>query len=253
MEPSPEGVRARLAGISLGVVCPMANEQAHAVAFVEAVLEECVAWPFESVTFFAVLDEVSKDGTRRLLTDLARERPELKVVWAPENRSVVDAYLRGYREALAAGSKWILEIDAGFSHRPTDIPRFFTRMSEGYDCVFGSRFGAGGVIVDSSPRRKLISRGGSVLADALLGLHLTDATSGFELFRADVLTEVLARGIRSRGPFFQTEMKAYCRNRLVAEVPIEYRGASHTVGSTAIKDALRNLARLTVLRARGRL
>jgi len=127
------------AEINLGIVCPMANEGTAAVSFVRQVLEECARHDFKSVKFFAVLDNVSKDNTRELLDELALAQAEVQVVWAPENRSVVDAYIRGYREALAAGCDWILEIDAGFSHQPSDIPQFFREMSQGRDCVFGRR------------------------------------------------------------------------------------------------------------------
>ena len=244
---------ARFSGINLGVVCPMANEEANAARFVREVLDECAPRGFKSVKFFAVLDRVSKDRTRELLEELKASRPELEVVWAPENRSVVDAYVRGYREALNAGCDWILEIDAGFSHQPADIPQFFDKMAEGYDCVFGSRFCPGGAISDSSLKRKLISRGGSLLSNLLLGTKLKDMTSGFEMFTRLALMEVIKKGIKSRGPFFQTEIKAYCRKLRIAEVPIQYRAASHAVGNQAIKDSFSNLWRLFRLRLQGQL
>lgn len=243
-----------LSRISLGIVCPMANEEGTAVSFVNAVLERCLGRGFKSIKFFAVLDRVSKDRTRELLNEMRRtERPELEVVWAPENRSVVDAYVRGYREALGSGCDWILEIDAGFSHQPSDIPRFFDKMLEGYDCVFGSRFCPGGTIKESSAKREFISRGGTLLANLLLGTRLKDMTSGFELFTRDALEQVLARGIRSRGPFFQTEIKTYCHRLRIAEVPIHYRAASHNVNNQAIKDSFSNLWRLFRLRLQGQL
>ncbi len=230
----------------------MANERASAVAFVKEVLAVCEPLQFKSVTFFAVLDRVSKDGTLDLLRELAAAEPRLHVVWAPENRSVVDAYVAGYRAALA-DNDWILEIDAGFSHRPEQIPQFFHRMSEGYDCVFGTRFSDGGSISDSSRRRKLISQGGTLLSNLLLQTRLHDLTSGFQLFTRDALAAILARGIKSRGPFFQTEMKAYCQRMRIAEVPITYSGASFTVGKDALADAFKNLFMLFRLRLQGQL
>jgi dolichol-phosphate mannosyltransferase len=65
-------------------------------------------------------------------------------------------------------------------------------------------------------------------------------TSGYELFSHSALESVLARGIRSRGHFFQTEIKAYCRNLPVAEVPIHYRAASDSVNGNVIRDAFEN-------------
>ena len=139
---------------------------------------------------------------------------------APENRCVVDAYIRGYREALASGAEWILEIDGGFSHDPGNIPQFFPYMAQNYDCVFGSRFTNGGSITSRSLGRRVVSWGGTLLTNALIGTKLTDMTSGFEMFRRDVLQNVLDRGIHSQAHFFQTEIKVHCRNLKIAEVPI---------------------------------
>jgi dolichol-phosphate mannosyltransferase len=179
--------------------------------------------------------------------------PRLVPVWAPENRCVVDAYKRGYREAISAGADWVLEIDAGFSHRPSDIPLFFETMAQGYDCVFATRFAKGGKIEGSSFQREMISRGGTLLTNLLLRTRLSDMTSGFQLFKREVLEAVLHKGIFSRGPFFQTEMKAYCYRLNFAEIPITYSMASHAVGASSIKESLQQLWRLYQLKLSGTL
>jgi dolichol-phosphate mannosyltransferase len=227
----------------------MASEQDSAVSFVQDVLAACAPRGFKSVTMFVVLDRVSKDRTRELLEDLAKTEARLKVIWSPENRNVVDAYRRGYGEALAIGCHWILEIDSGYSHRPDDIPQFFDKMAEGYDCVFGSRFMQGGTMTDSGLVRPIISRGGTMLSNLLLRTKLSDMTSGFEMFSRAALERVLKNGIESQGPFFQTEIKFYCRNLKWAEVPIQYRGANHPVGGATIWDSLKHLWRLRAMRS----
>lgn len=232
--------------IKLGIVCPMANERDSALELVADVLAQCNARGFKSVTFFAILDRVCTDGTLDLLRNYQKE--QLRVVWAPENRGVVDAYVRGYREALSAGCDWILEIDAGFSHQPEDIPQFFDKMSAGYDCVFGSRFCQEGKATETPLKRRAISRGGTVLTNLLLGTKLKDMTSGFEMFSRPVLQQVVDRGISSRGHFFQTEIKTYCRKFRIVEVPIHYRAASDSVNNKVLKDAFKNLWRLFRLR-----
>ncbi len=248
---SSEIVAAPTTSVRLGVVTPMANESATAVAFVDQVLEACAAFPLASVTLFVVLDNVSHDGTRALLEAHARECPQLQVVWAPECRGVADAYIRGYREALEMGCDWILEIDAGFSHDPREIGSLLRAM-DGNDCVFGSRFMAG-AHNDGTLWRRTVSRGGTALTNLVLGTHLSDMTGGFELFTRPTLEHVLAEGIRSRGPFFQTEIKAHCRGLRCAEVPIHYDSSSHHVGASAIAEALTNLGRLAGRRLAGAL
>jgi len=229
----------------------MANEGAASAGFVREVLKRCVG--FREVLFFAVLDTATTDNSLLLLREMEQAEPRLRVVWAPENQCVVDAYVRGYREALIAGVDWILEIDAGFSHQPHDIPQFFDTMLRGYDCVFGSRFMPGGRFSGGSLKRYLISRGGSVLANLVLGTKETDMTSGFELFSRAALEMVLERGIQSRGHFFQTEIRTYCRNLHLVEVPIHYHVQSPQLATSAITDSFHHLWRLFKLRRTGKL
>jgi dolichol-phosphate mannosyltransferase len=236
---------------SLAIACPMANEADTAIPFVKQVLDACQS--VQKVTFFAVVDNATQDNTVELLRDYANTEPRLVVVWAPENRCVVDAYMRGYREALASGAEWILEIDGGFSHDPGNIPQFFPYMAQNYDCVFGSRFTKGGSITSSSLRRRVVSWGGTLLTNALIGTKLTDMTSGFEMFRRDVLWNVLDRGIHSQAHFFQTEIKVHCRNLKIAEVPIQYHMASPRLSGGPVGEAFTQLWRLFKLRLAGRL
>ena len=241
----------QLSDINLGIVCPMANERLNAVEFVNAVLQQCKN--FKSVKFFVVFDNTCKDGTFDLLKNWQNKPPQLCLVWAPENKCVVDAYVRGYSEALDNNCDWILEIDAGFSHQPHEIPQFFDKMAQGYDCVFGSRFCKGGKFSEAPLSRRFISRAGSILTNIMIGTKLKDMTSGFEMFTCDALREVLDRGIQSRGHFFQTEIKVYCRNLRITEVPIHYRAPSQNVNTTIILDAFANLFRLFRLRVTGNL
>jgi dolichol-phosphate mannosyltransferase len=237
--------------ISLAIVCPMANEAETATRFVDSVLANCAA--LGNRKFLAIVDQASTDDTREILETHAATVPELAVIWAPKNRGVVDAYIRGYREALQTDADWILEIDAGFSHQPSDIPCLLEKMRHGYDCVFGSRFCAGGSFVDRSFARYWVSFGGTLVTNLLLGTTLTDMTSGFQLFTREALEIILRRGIHSRGPFFQTEMKTHSRDLNLVEVPIQYRSPTHAVGSAALADAFVNLWRLFRARLAGSL
>ncbi len=240
-----------LSDVHLAIACPMANEGSEGVRFVAEALEACSS--VGKTTFFVVVDKVSRDNTRELLEEFAKTDERLRVIWAPENRCVVDAYCRGYREALASGADWILEIDGGFSHRPSDIPRFFQPMLDGHDCAFGSRFMRGGVIENSSLKRKLVSYGGTCLTNLLIGTKLYDMTSGFEMFTRETLEKVLAEGIHSRAHFFQTEIKIHCRSLKIAEVPITYSMASPGMSYGPVNEAFHQLWRLFKLRLTGKL
>jgi dolichol-phosphate mannosyltransferase len=227
--------------VSLGIGCPMANEKANAEAFTLDVLKACEPFGFKEVVFNAVLDNVSTDGTVDIMREMAAKNDQVELVWAPENRCVVDAYVRAYQACLDGGYDWVLEIDAGYSHRPEDIEKFFQKMAEGNDCVFATRYTKGGKMTQIHPINFFISRGGTFLANAVLGTKLSDMTSGFELFSAKALRWILDQGLISRGSFFQTELKAHAHNFKIDEVGIIYRPTPSRVRASEISNSLQSL------------
>lgn len=230
--------------IYLGIIIPMANENETAIVFVNDVLNICHRYNFKSIKMFTILDNASTDGTLAIMQKFSKFNSEVNVIFAPENKSVVDAYKRGYHEALNANCDWILEIDAGYSHQPSDITKFFETMVKGYDCVFGSRFCKNGSFQEGHKIRYLISKGGTKLTNLLLGTKLSDMTGGFELFSHNALKVILDMGINSKGPFFQTEIRTHAHRFKIKEIPICYRSPSHNLRKAAIYDALHNLWRL---------
>src|SRR5260221_1519 len=176
----------------LAVVTPLANERDTIDEFVRRV----VAQLGPQDRLITVFDNVCTDGAVDRARELAQSEPRLIVVFAPENRSVVDAYFRGYREALAGGFDWILEMDGGLSHIPEEIPRFVEAMTQGYDYAGGSRFMPGGGFRGPWSRH-LISLGGTWLTNRLLGTRMHDMTSRFECVTRAALENVVQQGVPS--------------------------------------------------------
>jgi dolichol-phosphate mannosyltransferase len=220
----------------LGVVIPLANEE----EIIDELLRSTTAELSAGDLVFCVLDNVSKDRTRERIERFAGGDSRVRLVWAPENRCVVDAYFRGYREALHAGCRWILEMDGGFSHNPAEIPRFIVAMQQGVDLAAGSRFISGGSH-RGSLFRYFVSRGGTVLANLMLGTKMHDMTSGFECFSRRAMQYVVERGVRSRAHFFQTEIRYMLHDWRWVEIPITYTNPSKSVGGQNIREALRIL------------
>jgi dolichol-phosphate mannosyltransferase len=220
----------------LGVIVPLANEEDTLDDFLTRVLAQL--GPDDGV--FCVVDNASRDRTRDQVVEWETRDRRVRLVWAPENRCVVDAYVRGYRAALDAGSRWVLEMDGGLSHCPEEIPQFICAMERGHDYVGGCRFMKGGAY-KGGWKRYLVSRGGGIVANLLLGTRMRDMTSGFECFSRRALEHVLARGLKSRAHFFQTEIKFALRHWNWVEVPINYTNPSARLGMGSIGEAFRNL------------
>lgn len=231
------------------VVIPMANESADFEPFI-GVLQP-VLDRLRGGTVYFVVDNASKDNTLELCRDLSARDSRFRTVWAPENRNVVDAYLRGFREAYDAGHEIIIEMDGGLSHDPRALPMFLRVLNEGNECAFGSRFCNGGSMADSPIKRRLLSRTGTFLSNWLLGTKMDDMTSGFQGFHRGVLKLLLDYPLKSRAHFYQTEVRYLLRKHRYAEVPIHYRAPSNSVSKNAIRNANQTLLHYFTQRLRG--
>lgn len=219
------------------VVIPLANEERDFDPFIGLLTK--MLDRLKTGTVYLVVDDVSKDKTLELCRDLSARDIRFVTVYAPENRCVVDAYLRGYREAYKNGHEIIIEMDAGLSHDPRALPMFLRVLNEGNTCAFGSRFMNGGSMAKSPPFRRFLSRSGTMLSNIVLGTRLYDMTSGFQGFHRSVVKEFLDYGLRSRFHFYQTEIRYLLRQKRFAEIPIHYEAPSPSVSKKAINDSLK--------------
>jgi dolichol-phosphate mannosyltransferase len=235
---------------NFAIVTPMANEEQEFDEFTTALATELDKLQCGKV--YMIIDNVTKDNTLALARTLSARDDRFVTVWAPENRSIVDAYLRGYREALQHGHDIVIEMDAGLSHDPRAVPMFLRVLNEGNECAFGSRFINGGSIYKSNFRRTFLSKIGTYLSNILLGSTMHDMTSGYQGFHANVVTEFLAYPLKSTAHFYQTELRYLLRKKRFAEIPIHYRAPSPSVSEKAIKNSLSTLWYYFKLRLAGK-
>ncbi len=196
-----------------------------------------------------VIDDNSPDGTGEIADRLASELPYLRVLHRPEKQGIGPAYLDGFRDALAAGAELVLEMDCDFSHDPKDVPRLIAAADDA-DLVLGSRYVRGGGVRNWGLLRRVISRGGSLYAQVLLGLRLRDLTGGFKCYRRAVLEGIDLDGVSSAGYAFQIETtyRAVRAGFRVVEVPITF--VDREVGGSKMSRAivLEGFWRVPVLR-----
>ncbi|MDB4904396.1 MAG: Dolichol-phosphate mannosyltransferase [Mucilaginibacter sp.] len=217
------------------IVIPMANEQAEFIPFVSLLTD--VLENYAEGTIYFVIDKVSKDSTLELCQQLSIKDTRFKTIWAPENKNVVDAYIRGYIEALKNGHELIIEMDGGLSHDPRALPMFLRVLNEGNECAFGSRFINGGSITDSNWKRTFLSKFGTLLSNVLLGTKMYDMTSGFQGFHAEVVQKFVDYNLLSKAHFYQTELRYLLRETRFAEIPIHYKAPSPSVSKKAISNS----------------
>jgi dolichol-phosphate mannosyltransferase len=184
-----------------------------------------------------VIDDNSPDGTGDIADRLAAERPWVEALHRPRKEGLGPAYLDGFRRALELGADLIFEMDCDFSHDPADLPRLAAAAASA-DLVIGSRYVPGGGTRNWGLVRRLISRGGSLYAQLLLGVAVRDLTGGFKCYRRTVLETIDLDAINSKGYAFQIETtyRALCASFRVTEVPIVF--VDRAVGGSKMSKAI---------------
>jgi len=200
------------------VVLPTYNESEN----IDRILRRVrVALPEAGVL---VVDDGSPDGTADIAEGLGKELGEIEVLRRPSKAGLGSAYRAGFAWGLDRGFDAFVEMDADFSHDPDELAGLVAPLSEGVDLVVGSRYIPGGSIPNWSWHRRLLSQGGNVYASVLLGLHVTDSTSGFRAYGADILRRIDLTAVRADGYGFQIEMvhQVLEHGGNVTEVPIRF-------------------------------
>lgn len=219
---------------------PVANEEET----MQGILDEILELPYDNLYIYPVIDSFSKDRTEEIIRTAASKNAKVKLIFHEKSNGVISCYLEGFRQALKDGAEFVIEMDGGGSHLPKELPQFIEKLEEGYDCVWGSRFMKNGNVSNLPLYRRILSSGGTILANLVLGTKLADMTSGFEAFRREILESMNLDNFLSTGHMYQTEMRYYCRNFHTIEVPIHYIGGSSSLKFKSVTEALKILFQL---------
>lgn len=199
------------------IVIPTYNEAAN----LERLTSELLAEPEHALL---IVDDNSPDGTGQIADRLARQYPgRVSVLHRPGKQGLGTAYIEGFRLALRDGRGFIVQMDADFSHRPADVARLIAAAGDA-DVAIGSRYVRGGGAENWPLARWLVSRGGSLYTQLILGLPVQDPTSGFKCFRREALAQIDLNSIHARGFGFQVEMnwRSHAAGLRLVEVPIRF-------------------------------
>ena len=200
------------------VVIPTYNEKENAGAIIRAVRA------LEEDFHVLIIDDGSPDGTAAIVKGLQEEfAGSLFIIEREGKQGLGTAYMTGFKWALENGYDYIFEMDADFSHKPSDLPRLYRACSEeGADLAVGSRYCNGISVINWPIGRVIMSYYASAYVRTVLGMKVYDTTAGFKCYTRRVLEAIDFSRIRMRGYGFQIEMKynAYKLGFRIMEVPI---------------------------------
>lgn len=236
------------------VLClPTYNERENLEAMIEA-LGKVLDTSQDRVL---VIDDASPDGTGEIADRLADELPWVSVLHREAKEGIGPAYIAGFRWALARGARLVLEMDCDFSHEPADVPRLIAAADDA-DLVLGSRYAPGGGTANWGFLRRVISRGGCLYAQIVLGSRVRDLTGGFKCFRREALEAIDLGALSAHGYAFQIETtyriaRAGLRIREVPITFVERRAGESKMTGAIVAEAMWRVPLLRLRALTGRL
>lgn len=201
------------------VIIPTYNERETLPVVVDAVLDH-------AGFHVLVVDDASPDRTADVVREMSSAGERVFLLERPGKLGLGTAYVEGFKWGLERGYDYFIEMDADNSHDPAALPFFVAEIDKGNGLAVGSRYLEGTIsVVGWDFRRLLLSKFGNFYASRILGLQLTDMTSGFRCYARKALEALDLDDIRSNGYAFQIEMvfRVLASGNKVSEVPIIFR------------------------------
>ncbi len=209
------------------IIIPTYNERENIAAIISAIFD------LETSFDILVIDDGSPDGTGNIVKRLMDDEDHTDRLFLVERSSKLGlgtAYIAGFQWALERDYQYIFEMDADFSHNPSDLPRLLSACQDkGADVAIGSRYVSGVNVVNWPMNRVLLSYFASKYVRIITGMPICDTTAGFKCYSRKVLEMIDLDAIRFKGYAFQIEMKftAYKMGFDVVEVPVIFINREH--------------------------
>lgn len=200
------------------VIIPTFNEIENIEAIIRAVFSQ------EKVFHILVVDDNSPDLTGLKVKELQNEFSDhLFLLQRKDKTGLGTAYIEGFRWCLQREYKYIFEMDADFSHNPTDLIKLYNACHfEHADLSIGSRYIKGVNVVNWPMSRILLSYFASKYVRFITGMNIHDTTAGFVCYKRHVLESIDLNKIKFMGYAFQIEMKfkTYLQHFKIVEIPV---------------------------------
>ena len=185
------------------VIIPTYNEKENIEAIIRAVFSQ------EKIFDVLIVDDSSPDGTSEIVKNLQAEFSNLFIEIRKEKNGLGTAYIHGFKWALAKGYEYIMEMDADFSHNPSDLINLYNACTiDGADFSIGSRYLNNKInVVNWDFKRLFLSYFASKYVSIITQIPIYDTTAGFVCYHRKVLESINLDKIEFVGYAFQIEMK----------------------------------------------
>jgi dolichol-phosphate mannosyltransferase len=215
----------------LSIIIPAHNEAGCIQSTVEALTSVLCreGIPYEVI----VVNDNSTDDTGRILNGLAGKSPRVRCIDnGPPN---------GFGFAVRCGLESfkgdaVAVYMADSSDSPEDLVKFYSKMVEGYDCVFGTRWSKGGKVYDYPWPKKIINRIANLFIQIVMQIRYDDVTNAFKLYRREVIQGCKPLLACHYNLTVELPLKAIVRGYSYAVVPNSWKNREEGVSKLKIKE-----------------
>lgn len=217
--------------MKLSVVIPAHNEENCIYNVVEEIhsclLEEKID------TEIIVVNDNSTDSTPEKIDALTKKY---------NNICRVDSHLPpGFGRAVKTGlnkvqGDVIVIVMGDGSDDPKDIVKYYRKIQEGYDCVFGSRFIKGALVKDYPIGKLILNRIGNIFIKYLFGLKCNDISNAFKAYRREVIETIKPLVSNHFNITVEIPLKAVIRKFSYCVIPINWYGRTSGVSKHKLKE-----------------
>lgn len=227
------------------VIIPTYNEKENILLIMADILKQ------NDCLEILVVDDGSPDGTGDMVQAETEKNPRVHLIRRKGKMGLGTAYVTGFKWALERDYERVFEMDADFSHSPSDLNRFLETAESGADLVLGSRYKHNRIsVVNWDLKRLILSYGANVYTRLVTGLPISDATGGFKCYSRKALQALNLNKMKSDGYCFQIEttFKIWKKGLTVKEIPIVF--ADRTRGTSKMSGGIISEAFFLVLKLR---
>ncbi len=180
-----------------------------------------------------VVNDNSTDNSDDVLAALAKRFSTLRVIHnAPPN---------GFGFAVRAGldvcrGDAIAIVMADGSDDPADLIKYYKKLNEGYDCVFGSRFVVGSQVIGYPIHKLILNRLANTFIRVLFRQRFNDFTNAFKIYRREVIAGVQPLLSYHFNLTVELPLKALIRGYNFAVMPINWRNRKHGISKLGLRE-----------------
>jgi|LauGreSuBDMM15SN_2_FD.fasta_scaffold08709_3 dolichol-phosphate mannosyltransferase len=200
------------------VVIPTFNEAENIESLIHAILENLPR------VHVLIIDDGSPDGTLAICQRISALNANVLIFSRKLKLGLASAFVYGLERGLAEGYKNVVLMDGDGSHRVLDLVELLIKSNHDIEAqlVLGSRWIKGGRVINWPWHRILLSHFGNTYARWALGIKVYDVTSGFRVFRRELIEKIDFEKIESEGFCFHIEMTKIVSElkQNIVEVPI---------------------------------